>query len=102
MMTKGLKPRPARPSTEEAIRLGAETEPTLPPAVGRSPLAAEDRSTTLNLRLREGTVAALGRKAKAEGMTMKQVVAHALVAFGVEIVPDDLEDRTPRRGRRRS
>lgn len=30
-------------------------------------------------------------------MTMKQVVCHALMAFGVPVAPSGLEDRTPRR-----
>ncbi len=89
MVMKGLKPRAVRPSAAEAVKLSEEHEPSLPPAVGRSPLAAEARSTTLNLRMREGTIAALGRKAKAEGMTMKQIIAHALAAAGVEVAAAD-------------
>ena len=35
--------------------------------------------------------------AKAKGMTMKQIIGHALKAAGVAIAEADLEDRTPRR-----
>lgn len=101
---KALKPRtPARIPAEEALRISAHQAPTLPPAVlpsvpSASPAAAsDDRSTTLNLRLRTRTVAALARHARETGQTQKQVVCRALADAGVEIAPEDLEDRTPRR-----
>lgn len=91
---KSLKPRaPARPPAEEALRISAQQAPMLPPAQ----LAADDRATTLNLRLRTSTVAALARMAKETGQTQKQVVCRALADAGVEVAAGDLEDKTPRR-----
>ena len=91
---KNLKPRAgARPSAEEALRITAAQAPELPP----TRVEANDRPTTLNLRLRTSTVIALTAKAKAEGLTQKQVVCLALAAAGIAVVPEDLEDRTPRR-----
>ena len=58
---------------------------------------APDRPTTLNLRMRQSTVAALTAAAKARGLTMKQLVAEGIQALGIEVAPADLEDRTPRR-----
>jgi hypothetical protein len=91
---KNLKPRGgARPSAVEALRIASAQAPDLPPAR----MAADDRPTTLNLRLRLSTVAALTAKAKAAGLTQKQVVCLALAASGIAVAPADLEDRTPRR-----
>ena len=91
---KSLKPRSsARPSAEEALRIASSQAPSLPPAR----MEPEDRPTTLNLRLRSSTVMALTARAKAEGLTQKQLVCRALAASGVAVAPADLEDRTPRR-----
>lgn len=91
---KNLKPRPgARPSAEEALRIAAVEAPGLPPAR----VTVDDRPTTLNLRLRMSTVTALTAKARAEGLTQKQVVCQALAAAGLDVASADLEDRTPRR-----
>ena len=49
------------------------------------------------MRLREGTVAALSATARERGLTIKQVVAHALAQAGVAVMPADMEDRSPRR-----
>jgi hypothetical protein len=93
-MMKGLKPRASsRPTAEEALRITASQASTLPP----TQLAASDRPTTLNLRLRASTVAALTAQAKEEGLTQKQVVCRALAAAGISVAAPDLEDRTPRR-----
>lgn len=89
---KNLKPR-ARPTPEEALAIAAETAPTQPPAK----VSASDRLTTLNMRLRETSINAILTAAKSRGLTMKQLVAHALAETGVPIAPADLEDRTPRR-----
>jgi len=56
-----------------------------------------DRPTTLNIRLRESSVAAITARARERGMTLKQVVCHALAEAGVRIADADLEGRTPRR-----
>lgn len=93
-MKPPLKPRAAaRPSPEEVLRLATEAAPQQPPAV--APVA--DPLTTLNMRFRTSSVNALATAAKERGLTMKQVVAHALQAAGVTVAPADLEDRTPRR-----
>ena len=89
---KTLKPR-TRPSAEEALRAVASAAPTLPPVQ----LNTVDRPTTLNLRVRRSTIAALTAAAKARGVTMKQLVAEGMQAIGVEVAQADLEDRTPRR-----
>ena len=89
---KTLKPR-ARPSAEEALCAVASHAPSLPPVR----LEVSDRPTTLNLRMRESTVAALLAEAKARGVTMKQLVAAGIQALGIEVAPADLQDRTPRR-----
>jgi hypothetical protein len=107
-MKAPLKPRAvtaARPDPAEVLRLAAEAAPHHPPAVATpmpSPAPAsqaggEGGSTTLNQRFRKTTVANLTAAAEARGLTMKQVVAQALQAAGVEVDPADLEDRTPRR-----
>lgn len=90
---KTLKPRAGRPSAEEALRIASAEAPGLPPAR----VVVDDRPSTLNLRLRMSTINALTAKAKAEGLTQKQVVCMALAASGVAVAPADLEDRTPRR-----
>ena len=92
---KTLKPRAAaaRPSPEEALRVATATAPAQPPAQVRT----EDRPTTLNLRVRESTIAALTSAARGRGLTMKQIVCQALAGAGVGVAPADLEDRTPRR-----
>lgn len=92
---KTLKPRAAgaRPSPAEALRVATVAAPAQPPAQ----VQTEDRSTTLNFRVRESTVAALTSVARGRGLTMKQLVCQALAGAGVEVAPADLEDRTPRR-----
>jgi hypothetical protein len=91
---KTLKPRPStRPSAGEALRIAAVQAPSLPPT--RATLA--DRPTTLNLRLRGSTVAAISARARDRGLTQKQLVCRALAAAGIAVAAADLEDRTPRR-----
>lgn len=90
---KQLKPRASRPSPEEALAIVTQTAPTLPPAQ----LVADDRATTLNLRVRASTIEALMTVAQERQLTMKQVVCQALSACGVAVAEADLEDRTPRR-----
>lgn len=93
-----LKPR--RPSPDEALAIAANAAPQQPPAqVRQAERRGEgtDTPTTLNLRMRRSSVHAIEGAAKAQGLTMKQVVAHALKAAGVAVADADLEDRTPRR-----
>ena len=91
---KTLKPRSAssRPSPETALAIAAAA-PNLPPAK----LQSEDRPSTLNVRLRNSTVAAIMSRAREKGLTIKQVVSHALADAGIAVAEADLEDRTPRR-----
>lgn len=91
---KPLKSRtPSRLPAEEALRISAEQAPTLPPAQ----LSKADPATTLNLRVRVSTITALAERAKASGLTQKQVICRALADAGVHVAVKDLEDRTPRR-----
>lgn len=91
---KSLKPRTApRLPAEEALRISTQQAPSLPPAQ----MGAEDRSTTLNLRVRMRTIAGLAKRVQETGLTQKQVVMSALQSAGVEVAAEDLEDRTPRR-----
>lgn len=94
---KSLKPRGVqrRLPPEEALRISVQEAPMLPP----TRVEAEDRPTTLNLRLRTSTVEAIARHAKERGLTQKQIVCQALADAGVEIAAEDLENRTPRRKR---
>jgi hypothetical protein len=89
---KNLKPR-TRTSPAEALAIAADTAPTLPPAQ----IAAADRPTTLNMRLRQTSLNAITSTAKTRGLTIKQLIAQSLADAGVAIAPADLEDRTPRR-----
>jgi hypothetical protein len=82
-----------RPSPAEAVRIAAETAPTLPPAR----LAQADRTTGFNMRLRMSTLAALDARARQDGATLKQVICRGLAELGVAVAPADLEDGTPRR-----
>jgi hypothetical protein len=92
---KTLKPRSSgnRPSPETALSIAAAAAPNLPPAQ----LGSEDRPSTLNVRLRSSTVAAITSRARERGLTIKQVVSHALADAGIAVAEADLEDRTPRR-----
>jgi hypothetical protein len=90
-MKQPLKSR--RPSPAEALAVAEKTAPSLPP----TKITTDDRPTTMTMRLRQGTVAAIAATARERGQTIKQVVAHALAQAGVAVAPADLEDRTPRR-----
>jgi len=92
-MKAPLKSR--RPSPAEALAIATSTAPQQPPALVVAP--DKDMPTTLNLRVRNSTVAALMAAARSRGLTMKQVVCQALEAAGVPVAAADLEDRTPRR-----
>ncbi len=96
-METTLKPRSAtnRPSAEDALAIARMTAPSQPSAQ----VADTDRPTTLNIRLRSSTVAAVTTRAQERGLTIKQVVSHALADAGVEVAEADMEDRTPRRRR---
>lgn len=83
----------ARPTPTEVLEATASVAGRQPPAV----LAKPNPLTTLNLRIRESTLAAVVANAKARGLTMKQVVCHALLEAGLQVAVADMEDRTPRR-----
>jgi hypothetical protein len=86
-------PLKARPTATQALAGAGQTAPSLPP----TQIDTADRPSTLTMRLREGTVAALSATARERGLTIKQVVAHALAQAGVAVMPADMEDRSPRR-----
>jgi hypothetical protein len=92
---KTLKQRSARsrPSPEAALSIATAAAPNLPPAQ----LGSQDRPSTLNLRLRSSTIAAITSRARERKMTIKQVLCHALADAGIAVAEADLEDRTPRR-----
>ncbi len=90
---KNLKPRPLRPTAEEALRAVAVQAPSLPPMR----MEKADPPTTLNLRFRRSTVDAIAAASAERGMTMKQVIAEGVRSLGIVVAEADLEDRTPRR-----
>jgi hypothetical protein len=108
-MKAPLKAR--RPSPEEALAIATTTAPQQPPAqIVNQPIAADragegaqttapppDPATTLNLRVRMSTINGIMDAAKERGLTMKQIVSHALRDAGIHVAQADLEDRTPRR-----
>lgn len=91
-MKTPLKSR-VRLAPDEAVRIAAETAPSLPP----TRLSGDDKAQSFNMRLRASTIAALEARARAEGATLKQVICRALSDAGIDVAPADLEDGTPRR-----
>ncbi len=105
--SKTLKPRAAAAASmdpREALRVASEVAPHHPPAEApmaarRPPPPTPDRSAMLSMRFRESTLESLARIARAKGLTQKQLVARALAEAGVEVAPEDAEDRPPPRRR---
>ena len=93
-MKAPLKAR-SRPSPEEAVRIAAETAPSLPPAR----LTRDDKQVPFSTRFRGSTLDAIEQRARGEGISMKLVICRALAAAGVAVAPADLQDGTPRRRR---
>ena len=91
-MKAPLKTR-SRPSPEEAVRIAAKAEPSLPP----TRLPRTDKQVPFSTRLRASTLAAIDARSKGEGISMKLVICQALADAGVAVAEADLEDRTPRR-----
>jgi hypothetical protein len=91
-MKTPLKSR-VRLSPDEAVRIAAETAPSLPP----TRLTSGDKAQSFNTRLRASTIAAIEARARAEGVTLKLVICRALSDAGINVAPADLEDGTPRR-----
>jgi hypothetical protein len=65
--------------------------------VPRSPPLDEDLATTMTLRVRVSTMAAIATAAREQKLTMKQVMCRALSNAGVSVAAVDLKNRTPRR-----
>ena len=92
-----------RPSPEETLAIVSQAAPNQPPAKVVQAFQLEpvegkaDPRTTLSLRVRQSTIAAIEAAAREQGLTLKQIVTQALQAVGVQVAPADLEDRTPRR-----
>lgn len=90
---KTIPARRDRVTAEESVQIAALQAPSHPPAR----IEAADKATTLNLRLRESTVAAITRAARERRLTIKQLIMQAAESHGIAVAPADLEDRTPRR-----
>jgi hypothetical protein len=93
-MKASLKTRP-RPSPDDAVRIAAAAEPSLPP----TRLPHEDKQLPFSTRLRASTLAAIEARARSEGTSLKLVICRALADAGIEVAAADLEDGTPRRRR---
>jgi hypothetical protein len=87
----------ARPDAAALMELAATANPTMPPAV--MPVTG---SEIVNLRLSVGLVDELDAAAETEGTTRKVIITRALAAAGYRVPAHDLEDRTPRKRRRRT
>jgi hypothetical protein len=88
----------AMPSAAAVRQVAVDAGRSLPAAVVRP----ERRAVLINIKVSEELALALADRARAEGITQKQVVTRALAASGLPVDPLDLEDRTPRRGTRRA
>jgi hypothetical protein len=96
-MARSLKTlRPDRPDAA-ALRHLATADPTIPPAV-----MPRNGGEMINLRVKSDLIDQLDAAADAEGTTRKVIVTRALAAAGYRVAPQDLEDRTPQKRRRRT
>lgn len=95
-MSRALKTL-ARPDAAALLELASSASPTMPPAV--MPVTG---SEMVNLRLSIALVDELDAAAEAEGTTRKVIITRALAAAGYRVPAHDLEDRTPRKRRRRA
>jgi hypothetical protein len=95
-MSRALKTI-ARPDAAALLELAATANPAMPPAV--MPITG---SEIVNLRLSVGLVDELDAVAEAEGTTRKVIITRALAAAGYRVPAHDLEDRTPRKRRRKT
>ncbi|MDP9373503.1 MAG: hypothetical protein M3Q65_13840 [Chloroflexota bacterium] len=89
-------PTPADPAPAQVPAPALSLVQSPPAPVVEQP-AAPDPSETLNLRLRRSTIRAISATSKARGLTIKQIVTHALREAGIQVANVDLEDRTPKR-----
>jgi hypothetical protein len=92
MATKQFKSAKA-PAADLLRQVASDAGRSLPPATVRP----ERRTVMVNVKMGEQAAIALAERAKAEGITQKQLICRALEAAGVPMDPLDLEDRTPRR-----
>jgi hypothetical protein len=76
-------------------RVAADTGRSMPPAIVRF----GRRTVLINVKVSEELAIALAVRAKAEGMTQKQIITRALATAGLPVDALDLEDRSPRRRR---
>ncbi|MGK7871098.1 hypothetical protein [Falsiroseomonas sp. E2-1-a20] len=89
----------AAPGTANVIsRVQRHEAPPAPPSTALHVLDPNANSV-LSHRYREASLMSIARVAKARGMTQKQLLSAALVAFGVELHPADLGVRPPIRRR---
>jgi hypothetical protein len=97
-MNKLLKnlARPDRPDAA-ALRHLATADPTIPPAV-----MPRTGGEMMNLRVSSDLIDQLDTAAEVEGTTRKVMVTRALAAAGYRVAAHDLEDRTPKKRRRRA
>lgn len=86
-----------RPDAAALMELASTTNPSMPPAV-----MPTTGSEIVNLRLSTSLIDELDAKADAEGTTRKVIITRALAAAGFRVPQHDLEDRTPRKRRRRA
>ncbi len=86
-----------RPDAAALMELASTANPSMPPAV-MPPTGSE----IVNLRLSSNLVDELDAKAEAEGTTRKVIITRALASAGFRVPQHDLEDRTPRKRRRRA
>jgi hypothetical protein len=92
MATKQFKSVKA-PAADMLRQVASDAGRSLPPAMVRP----DRRTVMVNVKMGEAAAIALAERAKAEGITQKQLICRALEAAGVPMDPLDLEDRTPRR-----
>jgi hypothetical protein len=86
-----------RPDAAALMELASNVSPSMPPAV-----MPATGSEIVNLRLSANLVDELDAKAEAEGTTRKVIITRALAGAGFRVPQHDLEDRTPRKRRRRA
>ena len=82
----------SRPTAAELLRL-ANADQSQPPAVMRE----QHKTVLVNFRVTEKLATALASAAINQGITQKIILARALQASGLDVPPEDLQDRSPRR-----
>ncbi len=81
-----------RPTAAELLRL-AGADQSQPPAIMRE----QHKTVLVNFRLTEKLATTLASVAIERGITQKVILTRALKASGLDVPPEDLQDRTPRR-----